>query len=58
MLGMFGGADALTPLKEPFIKNMQASLVEMAESDAFLTLLQAEMDQPDVMAIFVLKLKA
>lgn len=50
MLGMFGGADALTPLKEPFIENMKASLIEMTQTESFHQLLQEEMDQPDVMA--------
>jgi len=50
MLGMFGGADALTPLKEPFIENMQSSLIEMTQKESFHKLLQAEIDQPDVMA--------
>lgn len=49
MLGMFGGADALNPLKEPFITNMQASLIEMTENEQFHQLLQEEIDQPDVM---------
>lgn len=49
MLGMFGGADALNPLKEPFISNMQASLIEMTENEQFHQLLQEEIDQPDVM---------
>jgi hypothetical protein len=35
MLGMFGGVEALTPLKEPFIVKMKQSLNELAHSDAF-----------------------
>ena len=50
MLGMFGGADALTPLKEPFEKNMKTSLIEMTEAPDFLENLQNEIDQPNVMA--------
>lgn len=50
MLGMFGGSDALKPLKEPFETNLKASLIEITEKDAFLETLQAEIDQPDVMA--------
>ncbi len=50
MLSMFGGADALTPLKEPFIENMKVSLIEMSQTESFHKLLQEEMDQPDVMA--------
>lgn len=50
MLGMFGGADALTPLREPFIVSMKASMVEIAEKEDFHQLLQDEIDQPAVMA--------
>lgn len=50
MLSMFGGADALKPLEEPFITNMKSSLIEMTQKDSFHQLLQAEVDQPDVMA--------
>jgi uncharacterized membrane protein YheB (UPF0754 family) len=35
MLGMFGGAAALEPLKEPFIDKMRAALNEMAHSESF-----------------------
>ena len=49
MLGMFGGEKALTPLKEPFIKNMKQSLIDMTQSESFLELLRNELEQPDVM---------
>lgn len=49
MLGMFGGQDALTPLKEPFIINMKESLIEMTQAEPFLDLLRNELEQPDVM---------
>lgn len=50
MLGMLGGVEALTPLKEPFIVSMKASIVELTEQDSFHQLLQEEIDQPAVMA--------
>lgn len=50
MLGMFGGKDALNPLKDPFVSNMKAALIEMTEKEQFVELLQNEIDQPDVMA--------
>lgn len=50
MLSMFGGADALTPLKEPFITNMKTALIEITEKDSFKTLVQSQIDQPEVMA--------
>ncbi len=50
MLGMLGGVDALTPLKEPFIAGMKVSIIEISEKDSFNKLLQEEIDQPEVMA--------
>ncbi|PLA74179.1 DUF445 domain-containing protein [Hydrogenovibrio sp. SC-1] len=50
MLSMFGGADALTPLKDPFIVNMKTALIEITEKDSFKTLVQSQIDQPEVMA--------
>lgn len=50
MLGMFGGQDALLPLKEPFIANMKTSLAEMTQQESFQQLLRDELEQPDVMA--------
>lgn len=57
MLSMFGGADALSPLKAPFIENMQASLIEMTQKEHFHELLQAEIDEPDVMAKIQLQIE-
>jgi len=50
MLGMFGGQEALEPLKEPFIKNMKTSLIEMTQKEEFQQLLRDELEQPDVMS--------
>lgn len=50
MLGMFGGQEALEPLKEPFIKNMKISLIEMTQKEEFQQLLRDELEQPDVMS--------
>lgn len=49
MLGMFGGKEALTPLKEPFISNLKKSLVEMTQEESFQQLLRDELEQDDVM---------
>ena len=35
MLGMFGGESALEPLREPFTKKLQASIIKISASDAF-----------------------
>jgi len=50
MLGMFGGQEALTPLKEPFIENMKLSLIKMTKDETFQQLLRDELEQPDVMS--------
>ncbi len=48
MLAMFGGSDALMPLKEPFIEKMKSSLKELATSEQFHELLKQEIEQPNV----------
>ncbi len=50
MLDMFGGAEALVPLKEPIIASMKASMIEISEKESFNELLKEEIDQPEVMA--------
>ncbi|MDY0052676.1 MAG: DUF445 family protein [Aliarcobacter sp.] len=35
MLGMFGGEAALEPLREPFTKKLQASIISISQNDAF-----------------------
>ncbi|KGJ98009.1 hypothetical protein [Thalassotalea sp. ND16A] len=49
MLAMFGGNEALMPLKEPFIEKMQGSLIEISSSDKFNELVRDELEQPEVM---------
>ena len=48
MLGMFGGQEALLPLKEPFMINMKESLIEMTSSDEFDQILKNEMQQSEI----------
>ncbi|MDF0533711.1 DUF445 family protein [Shewanella yunxiaonensis] len=50
MLSMFGGTDALMPMKAPFIEKMQQSLKEIADSEQFTELLRQELEKPGVMA--------
>ena len=35
MLGMFGGVEALEPLREPFVKKLQASIISISNTEAF-----------------------
>ncbi|QYJ88600.1 DUF445 domain-containing protein [Shewanella halotolerans] len=58
MLAMFGGTEAIAPLKEPFINKMKASLVELSQSDDFYELLKNEIEQPDVLADLRAKVKS
>ena len=48
MLSMFGGQEALNPLKEPFIVRMKASLNEMAHSDSFQASVRAKLTSTPV----------
>lgn len=49
MLGMFGGQDALIPLKEPFCDNMKTSLIEITQQDEFADLVRKELESPGSM---------
>tara|TARA_R110002167_G_scaffold31464_28_gene103355 strand:+ start:4443 stop:5162 length:720 start_codon:yes stop_codon:yes gene_type:complete len=48
MLGMFGGVQALEPLKQPFMDKMLVSLQEIADDPAFMALIADELKQADV----------
>ena len=41
MLNMFGGDEALVPLKQPFIDNLKSSVIDITESDEFSEKLKA-----------------
>ncbi|GGJ03425.1 hypothetical protein GCM10007978_46250 [Shewanella hanedai] len=50
MLAMFGGTEAIAPLREPFIEKMKLSLVEISQSEDFINLVKNELERPDVLA--------
>ncbi|NRD74243.1 DUF445 domain-containing protein [Shewanella sp. VB17] len=50
MLAMFGGSEAIAPLKAPFIDKMKSSLVEISQSEDFVNLVKNELERPDVLA--------
>ena len=50
MLAMFGGTEALVPLKEPFIEKMKASMIDITQSEDFSELLREQLEQPSVIA--------
>lgn len=57
MLGMFGGEQALTPLREPFIEHMKSSIIELTQNEAFIELLKTEIEQPDMMSDILAKIE-
>ena len=48
MLGMFGGVEALEPMRQPFVDKMGAALEDITQDPKFTLLLQEELAQPDV----------
>jgi len=57
MLGMFGGEEALTPLREPFIKHMKTSISELTQDEKFIALLKEEIEQPGMMHDILAKIE-
>lgn len=50
MLGMFGGEAALEPLREPFTKKLQASIISISSSDAFQEVVNEALKSEDLSA--------
>ena len=48
MLGMFGGEAALEPLRDPFTKKLQASIITISQSDAFQEVLSEALKSDDL----------
>ena len=48
MLGMFGGEAALEPLREPFTKKLQASIITISQSSAFQEVLSEALKSEDL----------
>ncbi|MFT6986452.1 MAG: uncharacterized membrane protein YheB (UPF0754 family) [Psychromonas sp.] len=57
MLAMFGGEEALAPLREPFIEHMKKSIIELTEDETFINLLKEEVEQPDMMQDILAKIE-
>lgn len=49
MLAMFGGSEALQPLKQPFVEKMQESMVELSQSDTIKQALKEQLESPAMM---------
>lgn len=58
MLGMFGGQEALTPLKAPFVDNLKSSLLDITRQEDFAELLKSEIEQPEVLSDIKSKVSA
>ncbi|WP_340479207.1 DUF445 domain-containing protein [Vibrio anguillarum] len=46
MLAMFGGTDALQPLKQPFVEKMQQSMIDISQSDSVKQALKEQLEAP------------
>ncbi len=46
MLAMFGGTEALQPLKQPFVEKMQESMLELSESESVRSALKEQLESP------------
>ncbi|EJB8415539.1 TPA: DUF445 family protein [Vibrio vulnificus] len=49
MLAMFGGTEALIPLKQPFAEKMQQAMVDLSHSDTIKQALKEELEAPAMM---------
>ena len=57
MLVMVGGEEALIPLREPFIKHMRSSIIDLTEDEKFIALLKEEVEQPEMMQDILVKIE-
>lgn len=48
MLAMFGGTDALQPLKQPFVEKMQQSMIDISQSDSVKQSLKEQLEAPEM----------
>lgn len=50
MLAMFGGREALQPLKQPFVEKMQDAVVEISHSETVKTALKEQLESPAMLS--------
>ncbi|MBF4336719.1 DUF445 domain-containing protein [Vibrio anguillarum] len=48
MLAMFGGTDALQPLKQPFVEKMQQSMIDISQRDSVKQALKEQLEAPEM----------
>lgn len=49
MLAMFGGTEALQPMKQPFVEKMKLAIVDMSQSDTIKDALKEQFEAPAMM---------
>ncbi|PMH43116.1 DUF445 domain-containing protein [Vibrio sp. 10N.286.49.B3] len=49
MIAMFGGTEALEPLKQPFIEKMQSSIIEISQTDSVKGAIKTQLESPAMM---------
>ncbi|WP_117232971.1 DUF445 family protein [Vibrio maerlii] len=49
MLAMFGGTEALQPMKQPFVEKMQEAVVNISQSDTVKNALKEQLESPKMM---------
>ncbi|KGY14159.1 hypothetical protein NM22_01485 [Vibrio tubiashii] len=49
MLAMFGGTEALEPMKQPFVDKMKEAIVDMSQSDTIKDALKEQLEAPAMM---------
>jgi len=49
MLAMFGGSEALQPMRQPFIEKIQESMIELGKSDSVKEALKEQLESPMIM---------
>ena len=48
MLGMFGGEEALEPLREPFVKKLKISIIKISQTDSFQAVVNEALSSDDL----------
>ncbi|MGJ8680034.1 DUF445 domain-containing protein [Paraglaciecola sp.] len=56
MLGMFGGVEALEPLRQPFIDKMGESIQDISQKPEFQAIMQEQLSQPEIQDDLQLKI--
>lgn len=49
MLAMFGGSEAIQPLREPFVEKMKGSIADITQQESFKVALKEQLEAPEMM---------